>query len=401
MDKQEVIDAEAKYILHTYTRPDFVLDHGEGVYLFDTDGNQYIDCMAGIAVNALGYGNEAVVDAVTTQARKIIHCSNLYHTEPHVRLAQVLVENSFAKKVFFCNSGTEANEACLKFSRAYAKHNYPDNPDKYEIVAFHGSFHGRTMGSLSVTYKEKYRLPFEPLVPGVKFADFNDIESAKDAISGNTCAVIVEPIQGEGGVHVGEQEFLQALRDLSTDAGACLIFDEVQVGLGRTGKFFAHEHYGVTPDLMALAKPLGGGFPIGAACVTDAVAEAIQPGEHASTFGANPAICAAGVVVLQQILSPGFLENVTEVGNFIREEIRKAAQDLPGIKDVRGLGQLTGVEIAPKAGDVVTEGFKNGLILGVAGDNVLRFAPPLIMEKTHAEAVIAALLPILENLCAR
>lgn len=398
MNKQEIIDAEKKYIVHTYGRTDFVLDHGEGVYLYDTDGNKYIDCLAGIAVNALGYGNKAVVDALAAQAMKLIHVSNLYHTEPHVKLAKMLVEHSFAKKIFFCNSGTEAIEACLKFSRAKAKQIAPDNPDKYEIVAFNGSFHGRTMGALSVTSREKYRLPFLPLLPGVKFVDFKDVEAVKSAVTKNTCAVIVEPLQGEGGVNVGTAEFLKTLHDLSNENNASLIFDEVQCGLGRTGKLFAYEHFGVAPDLMALAKPLGGGFPMGAACVTDEIADTLHPGDHASTFGANPAICAAGIVALQQILAPGFLENVTEVGHFLRTQIKKAATRLPVIKDVRGLGQLTGVELTIKAQDIVNAGFKRGLILGVAGDFVLRLAPPLIMKKDQAKVVIENLLPVMEGL---
>ncbi|OLS15691.1 MAG: acetylornithine and succinylornithine aminotransferase [Promethearchaeota archaeon CR_4] len=398
MNKQEIIMATKTYIANTYGRTDFVLDHGEGVYLYDTEGNQYIDCLAGIAVNALGYGNKAVVDALATQAMKLIHVSNLYHTEAQVKLAKMLVDHSFAKKVFFCNSGTEAIEACLKFSRARAKKIAPDNPNKYEIVAFNGSFHGRTMGALSVTSREKYRLPFLPLLPGVKFVDFKDVEAVKSAVTKNTCAVIVEPLQGEGGVNVGSTEFLKTLRDLTTANGASLIFDEVQCGLGRTGKLFAYEHFGVTPDLMALAKPLGGGFPIGAACITDEVADVLHPGDHASTFGANPAICAAGLIVLQQLLAPGFLENVTEVGNFFRTQFKKAAEHLPTIKEVRGLGQLTGVELGLKAQDIVNEGFKHGLILGVAGDFVLRLAPPLIMKKDQATTVMGKLIPIMEGL---
>lgn len=397
MNKQEIIDAEKKYIVHTYSRADFVLDHGEGVYLYDTEGNRYIDCLAGIAVNALGYGNKAVVDALATQAMKLIHVSNLYHTEPHVKLAKMLVEHSFAKKIFFCNSGTEAIEACLKISRARAKKMAPDNPDKFEIVAFNGSFHGRTMGALSVTSREKYRLPFMPLLPGVKFVDFKDSEAVKSAVTKNTCAVIVEPLQGEGGVNVGTTEFLKTLRDICNDNAASLIFDEVQCGLGRTGKLFCYEHFGVTPDLMGLAKPLGGSFPMGAACITDEVHEVLHPGDHASTFGANPAICAAGIESLQQIIAPGFLENVTEVGNYLRTQLKKAMAKLPIIKEVRGLGQLTGVELTIKSQDIVNEGFKKGLILGVAGDFVLRLAPPLIMKKDQAKLVVEKLIPILEG----
>lgn len=395
MKKEEIIEAQKQYVLSTYSRADFVLDHGEDIYLYDLEGNRYIDCLSGIAVNAMGYGNTKVIEALTAQALKLTHVSNLYHTEPPVRLAKMLVQNSFADKVFFCNSGTEAVESCLKFSRAWAKRKFPDNPDKYEIVAFQGSFHGRTMGALSVTSREKYRLPFLPLLPGVTFAELNDLQSAASAIHKNTCAVIVEPLQGEGGVHAAAAEFLQCLRRLCSEHGAALIFDEVQCGMGRTGKLFAHENFAVTPDMMALAKPLGGGFPMGAALVTDAVAEAIHPGDHASTFGANPAICAAGMVVLEQILAPGFLENVIEVGQFLRGELRKAKEHISCIQEVRGLGQLSGVDLRIKAQDIVQKGFRQGLILGVAGDYVLRIAPPLIMKKEQAREVLDKLIPIL------
>ncbi len=395
MEKSEIMSQEKKYILNTYGRADFVLDHGDGIYLYDTEGRRYIDCMAGIAVNALGYGNKAVVEALSRQAMKLIHVSNLYHTEPQVLLAQQLVENSFGDKVFFCNSGTEAIEACLKFSRARAKKNFPDNPNKFDILAFHGSFHGRTMGALSVTSREKYRLPFLPLLPGVRFVEFNDLEAARAAVSKNTCAVVVEPLQGEGGVNVATAEFLQGLRELTRAHGASLIFDEVQCGVGRTGRLFAHEHFGATPDLMALAKPLGGGFPMGAALLTEEVAEAIHPGDHASTFGANPAICAAGLVVIGEILSPGFLENVAAVGSFIRAEVQKAKEFIPAIREVRGLGQLTGIELTVKAQEIVAEGFRRGLILGTAGDYVLRLAPPLIMQMEEARIVIEQLIPLL------
>lgn len=395
MKKEEIIEAQKQYVLSTYSRADFVLDHGEDIYLYDLEGNRYIDCLSGIAVNAMGYGNTKVIEALTAQALKLTHVSNLYHTEPPVRLAKMLVQNSFADKVFFCNSGTEAVESCLKFSRAWAKRKFPDNPDKYEIVAFQGSFHGRTMGALSVTSREKYRRPFLPLLPGVTFAELNDLQSAASAIHKNTCAVIVEPLQGEGGVHAAAAEFLQCLRRLCSEHGAALIFDEVQCGMGRTGKLFAHENFAVTPDMMALAKPLGGGFPMGAALVTDAVAEAIHPGDHASTFGANPAICAAGMVVLEQILAPGFLENVIEVGQFLRGELRKAKEHISCIQEVRGLGQLSGVDLRIKAQDIVQKGFRQGLILGVAGDYVLRIAPPLIMKKEQAREVLDKLIPIL------
>ncbi|MFW5772497.1 MAG: aspartate aminotransferase family protein, partial [Phototrophicaceae bacterium] len=290
----KVVQGEQIYLVPTYARAPFVLVHGEGVTLYDSEGNAYTDWTAGIAVNALGYGDSGLEQAISSQlANGLLHVSNLYHTAPHVELARALVEHSFADRVFFCNSGTEANEAAIKFARkvAYAQ----QLTGKHEIVTFSDGFHGRTMGSLAITPRSAYQEPFAPMMPGVRAATFNDIDSARAAIGPHTAAVFVEPVQGEGGIHVADKSFLRALRQLCDEHNALLVFDEVQCGVGRTGTLWAHEASGVTPDIMTLAKPLAGGLPIGGVLVTERVASALKPGDHGSTFGGGPLITAAAL----------------------------------------------------------------------------------------------------------
>ncbi len=388
----EILQGEQAYLVQTYTRPDFVLVHGEGVYLYDTEGNAYVDWVSGIAVNALGYSDDGLQKAITSQlATGLIHASNLYHTAPHVQLARLLVEKSFADRVFFCNSGTEANEAAIKFARkvAYSR----GKTGKTDIVAFSGAFHGRTMGSLALTPREKYQKPFTPLMPGVQYATFNDIESARAAIDDNTAAVIVEPVQGEGGIYVADAAFLTALRELCDAHHALLIFDEVQCGVGRTGKLWAYEHSGVQPDMMTLAKPLAGGLPIGAVLVTEAVASAMQPGDHGSTFAGGPVVTAAAVEVLQRISAPSFLQHVQEVAAYLQERLQSI--NSPLIKEVRGVGLMQALELTVEVAPIIQAGYARGLLLVNAGANVLRFIPPLIIEKQHVDMLIDRLTAIL------
>jgi predicted acetylornithine/succinylornithine family transaminase len=400
MNTQSVIDAEQKYIVQTYKRPPFVLERGEGVYLYDTEGRRYIDFVAGIAVNALGYGHPAVVQAIHEQAAQLIHVSNLYHTAPHVELAQRLVENSFASRVYFCNSGAESVEAAMKFARRWARANFDPSTssghgdDKYEFVAFTGSFHGRTMGALAATDREKYQKPFEPLMPGVRFADFNDLEDAAVKIDENTCAVIVEPVQGEGGVRPANPAFLAGLRTLCDENNALLIFDEVQCGLGRTGTLWAHQAYGVTPDIMCLAKPLASGMPIGATLVTERVAEAIQVGDHASTFAANPLVCRMGCAVFDVVSDPEFLAGVQEKGDYLLGALRE--MDAPQITEVRGRGLMVGMQLVGEAAPAIQAGYEHGFILVNAGSDVLRLVPPLIIETEHIDALIEVLPALLK-----
>ena len=376
MEANDVIAGEAKYIVPTYSRPEVVFTDGEGAHLYDSEGKRYLDFASGIAVMALGHSDEAWVQAVCQQAGRLTHVSNLYHTTPHIELAGRLVNNSFADRVFFCNSGTEANEAALKFARKFAWTQQGENT-KNKIVAFSTSFHGRSMGALAVTHKAKYREPFEPLVPGVAFAAFNDLASARETIDQDTCAVIVEPIQGEGGVHPAEPEFLSGLRALCDEHEALLIFDEVQCGLGRSGQLWAYQAYDVTPDIMTLAKPLAGGLPIGATLVTEAVAQAMAVGDHGSTFAAGPLVCSAATVVFDRVNQPDFLASVRLNGAHLMALLQKL--DPEKVVAVRGAGLLIGVEFNVAVAPLVTAARERGLLVISAGENVLRLCPPLIV----------------------
>lgn len=388
MNTQQIIALEQQYVLQTYKRPPFVLERGEGVYLYDAEGRRYLDFVSGIAVNALGYADPEVLAALSAQACQLTHCSNLYHSAPQALLARDLVERSFADRVFFCNSGAEACEGALKFARKWQRVNHPGQA-RHGIVAFSGSFHGRTMGALSATYREKYRLPFEPLIPGVTFAPFNDVDAARAAIGPHTGAVIVEPLQGEGGVNPATPEFLRALREACDAQGALLIFDEVQCGLGRTGTLWAHEACGVIPDLMTLAKPLGGGLPIGAVLLTQRVAESIVPGDHGSTFAANPVICAVAQVVLRRISDPGFLAGVQARGRYLGAQLAALKARHPVLQEARGLGMIWGLELKVGAAPLIARGYERGLIMTNAGDRVLRLLPPLVTSEAQIDEAVA------------
>jgi len=393
--QNEIIQAEKTYLVQTYGRPDFVLTHGEGVTLYDSEGNAYTDWVAGIAVNALGYGDAGFAAAVQQQLDAgMIHVSNLYHTEPHVQLAETLVKNSFADRVFFCNSGTEANEGAMKFARKVAY--LGDNHDKREIVCFTGAFHGRTMGSLAVTPKAKYQEPFHPLMQGVKIAEFNNIESAKQVINANTAAVIIEPIQGEGGVNIADDDFLIGLRQLCDLHDALLIFDEIQCGVGRTGKLWGYEKSGVIPDIMTLAKPLAGGLPIGAILVNQRVADAMKPGDHGTTFAGGALVTRAAHYTVNRINQPDFLAHVNEVGEYLMERLEEL--NSPLIQEVRGRGLMCAVEMTVEVAPIIKAGFEQGLLLVNAGANVLRFVPPLTIEKGHVDDLIEKLTVILEGM---
>lgn len=390
--QSNTIQDEQTYLVQTYGQPDFVLTNGEGVTLYDSDGKAYTDWVAGIAVNALGYGDEGFQGAIQQQLETgVIHVSNLYHTEPHIRLAKLLVENSFADRVFFANSGTEANEGALKFARKVAFAN--GQKDKYEIVCFTGAFHGRTMGALAVTPKAKYQEPFHPLIQGVKVAEFNNLDSAKKAISEKTAVVIVEPIQGEGGINLADTEFLQGLRQLCDEHDALLIFDEIQCGVGRTGQLWGHEASGVTPDIMTLAKPLAGGLPIGAILVKQHVADAIKPGDHGTTFAGGAMVTRAAEYVVTQIHQPEFLAHVKEVGDYLLERLEEI--NSPLIKEVRGRGLMCAIELSVEAAPIIKAGYEHGLLLVNAGTHVVRFVPPLTIEKQHVDELIEKLTMIL------
>ncbi len=395
METDEIIKLESDYVLQTYVRPEMVLTHGEGANLYDSTGKRYLDFTSGIAVTALGHSDPEWAAAVCDQATKLVHVSNLYHTVPHAQLAQRLVTSSFADKVYFCNSGTEANEAAFKFARKYAREILPGK-EKTKIVAFSGSFHGRTMGSLAATYKEHYREPFLPLMPGVIFAPYNDVGAAAQVIDDEVCAVIVEPVQGEGGVKPATTEFLRTLRILCDQHQALLIFDEVQCGLGRTGTLWAHEAAGIIPDMMTLAKPLAGGLPIGATLVTQAVADVMKPGDHASTFAAGPLVCRAAEVVFDRLSTPEFLANVRAQAAYLEYRLQSLESDL--ISEVRAAGLLVGVEMTIPVMPLIAAARQEGLLIINAGENVLRLAPPLIIGREEIDEAMQIIDRVLSGL---
>ncbi|MEO0564639.1 MAG: aspartate aminotransferase family protein [Chloroflexota bacterium] len=391
---QNIIDGEAEVIVNTYTRPPFMLVDGKGVMLYDEDGNEYIDFVAGIAVNALGYQDPELVEVMQRAATGLVHVSNLYHTAPHVELARLLTEKSFADRVYFCNSGAEAIEGAVKFARKVAYANGDDA--RGGLVGFTRGFHGRTMGALALTAREKYQKPFRPLMPGVVRAEYNDLDSAAQAITNETAAVVVEPVQGEGGIHPASGEFLRGLRVLCDDHGALLIFDQIQCGLGRTGDLWSHSFSGIEPDMIALAKSLGGGLPIGAVLVNDKVASALKPGDHGSTFAAGPMVTQAAQVVVKRVSDPAMLQHVTEMGEYLRAQLCTIPS--PNIVEVRGRGLMSAMELNVEAGPIIEAAYDHGLLIVNAGPNTLRFVPPLIIEKTHIDTMIEQLTVVFDQM---
>ncbi|MBP8974893.1 MAG: aspartate aminotransferase family protein [Anaerolineae bacterium] len=387
------VEKTTQYVLNTYARAPFVLERGQGAMLTDTDGKTYLDFAAGISVNALGHADAELVAAVSEQMARLGHVCNLYHSAPHADLAEMLCQRSFADKVYFCNSGTEAVEAAIKFARKSARETF--GPCKTDLVAFTGSFHGRTAGALALTAREKYQAPFRPLMPGVSFAPFNDSAAAEKLIGPGTCAVFVEPVQGEGGIHAATPEFLGTLRALCDRHGALLVFDEIQCGMGRTGRLWAHEHFGVQPDMMTLAKALGGGLPIGATLLTDRVASALAPGDHGSTFAGGPVVCRAAQVVLRRVGDPAFLARVTARGARLMERLRDLHS--PHLREVRGLGLMVGVELDIEVAPLIQAGYAHGVIMINAGPQVLRLLPPLIVEEAHIDQFAEVLGTILHE----
>lgn len=390
----EVIALEQAHIVQTYRRPPIVLTHGRGMTLYDAEGKAYADWVAGIAVNALGYGDPGLISAIQQAATGLIHTSNLYYTEPQARLARKLCELSFADRVFFTNSGTEANEGAIKFARkvAYAR----GETQRTKLIGFSHAFHGRTMGSLSLTPKPAYQTPFQPLLSEVAIAEYNDLDSAAALIDERTAAVFIEPVQGEGGIHEASPEFLRGLRELCDRFGALLVFDEVQCGLGRTGTLWSNEPSGVNPDIMTLAKPLAGGLPIGAILTTQVVADALQPGDHGSTFAGNPFVTSVADYVVDRIRQSEFLAHVRDVGAYLKQ--RLSAIGSPLIRDVRGRGLMVGLELSIPAASVIEAGYARGLLMVNAGPNVIRFVPPLIAERADVDHLIGELTAILAHL---
>jgi acetylornithine/N-succinyldiaminopimelate aminotransferase len=376
-----------KNIINTYNRkpetPLFL--KGEGAYVEDQEGNKYLDFLSGLGVNNVGHCHPRVVAAICRQAGALLHTSNLYYTEPQIRLAKLLVEHTALDQVFFSNSGAEANEGALKLARKYYQ---GKGEEKYEIISFHNSFHGRTLATVSVTGQEKYHQGFKPLLEGVRFATFNDLASVAAHMTPKTCAVLVEPVQGEGGVYPAEASFLQGLQDLCRKQDALLIFDEVQCGMGRTGKLFAYEHYGVVPDILTTAKSLGGGLPMGALLARGDVAQAFKPGDHASTFGGNPVACAAGCAVLE-ILTGGLLAEAALRGDSLRRKLQ--ALESPLIAEVRGLGLMLAVEMREKGEEIFQALSAAKILCNLIGGKILRILPPLIIREMEEECFMEAL----------
>jgi len=389
MEANEIKALYNDYVLHTYARAPLVFDRADGVRVYDTEGRAYLDFVGGIAVNALGHCDADVVRAIKRQASRLMHVSNLYYTEPQAQVARMLVESSFADKVFFCNSGAESVEAAIKFSRKWGKQVGGDK--KTEFLAFSSAFHGRTMGALALTPRPHYQDAFRPLMPDVRIAPFNDLSSVENVMTDRTCGCFVEPIQGEGGVIPAHQEFLDGLRSLCDRHNALLIFDEIQCGLGRTGHLWAHQFYNVYPDLMTLAKPIGGGLPMGAVLLRQKVADVMAPGDHASTFAANPVVCAAANVVLSKISDPAFLEHVRDMGGYLGQRLEALASSYKAITQVRGRGLMWGMQTNQPVAPVVSAGFDAGLLTCTAGPNVLRLLPPLTVTQADIDEAIAIL----------
>jgi acetylornithine aminotransferase len=393
MPTEELRQDADRYLMNTYARTPISIVRGRGSRVYDLEGREYLDFVAGIAVNALGHGHPDLVAAIQKQAQQLLHASNLYYTEPQTKLAKALVEHSFAKKVFFCNSGAEANEAAIKLARRYAHQKY--GAERYEIITMLQSFHGRTMATLTATGQDKVQKGFEPLVPGFTYAPFNNLSAVEQAVSGKTAAVMLEPVQGEGGVHVADKSYLAGLRELCRSRDILLIFDEVQTGMGRTGTLFAYEHFGVAPDIMTLGKGLGGGLPLAACLATDEVATAFVPGTHASTFGGNPVTCAAGLAVIRTLLDGRLLEQARRMGEYLGKGLQDLKDRLPIVKEVRGLGLLQGMELTVDGTSVVTDCLARGLLINCTVDRVLRFVPPLVIKQAEIDRLLDVLNQVL------
>jgi len=392
---QEDISKAEKILYKTYNRYQVVFDHGEGIHLYDENGTEYLDFFAGIAVNALGYHYPGYDEALKNQVGKILHVSNYFYNEPALHAGEKLLKISGMDKVFFTNSGTEAIEGALKIARKYAFSKTNDT-SRSEIIAMEHSFHGRSMGALSVTGSESYRTPFGPLIPGVKFAAFNDLDSVKKLVNAHTCAIICEPIQGEGGIYPATDEFLKGLRELCDEHDLILIFDEIQCGMGRSGRYFAWQYSNVKPDVMTVAKALGNGVPIGAFLACGKAADVMKPGDHGSTYGGNPLVCAAADFVLGAFEKDDILSNVNCVGAYLKNELQELKKICPHIKDVRGKGLILGMELDIPVGPVIQKAlYEEHLVLINAGSHIIRFVPPLIIRESDADDAVRRIKKVL------
>ncbi len=387
--ENKMMTSADRYLVHTYNKYPIVAERGDGVYVYDTEGNKYLDFAAGIAVSALGYNNEEYNQTLKDQIDKLIHISNLYYNENIGKAAEALVRVSGMDQVFFTNSGTEAIEGALKAARKYA---YRKGTGRYEYIAMNHSFHGRSMGAVAVTGKEAYRTPFEPLIQGVKFAEFNDLESVKAQVTDKTCAIIMEPIQGEGGIYPAAKEFIEGIRKLCDEEGILLIFDEIQCGMGRTGYMFSWQEYGVRPDILAMAKGIGNGVPVGAFALTNAVAGySLEPGDHGSTYGGGPLACAAVAKTIEIFERENLAGHAKKVGAYLEQKLEELTQEFDCVAGHRGKGLMQGLIVTEAPGGIVKKAMDEGVLLIVAGADVIRIVPPLIVTEAHVDEMIEKL----------
>jgi acetylornithine aminotransferase len=389
-----LLDRETENFFHTYKRLPLEIDRGENVYLYSKDRTRYLDMFAGLAVNALGYAHQKVLKAIREQSERYIHLSNYFLQEPQIQLAELLTKHSGYSRVFFSNSGTEAIEGAIKITRKWG-----NSRNKTEIISFSNAFHGRTMGALSLMDREKYRTGFEPFLDNFRIVDFNNPKELRNAVSEKTTGIFLEFIQGEGGIHPVSKEFVQQLRSLKEKFGFLLIADEIQSGLGRTGKFFGFQHYDIQPDIVTIAKPLGGGLPLGAILGNDEVSGVLEPGMHGTTFGGNPVACAAGVAVMEEIMEHGLLRNAEAMGNLLMQKLANLKHEFPAlVKEVRGYGLMVGMELTREGESIVTRMREKKVLINCTNQNVLRFLPPLIINKQHVDETIARLREVFREL---
>ena len=395
MNTKQIIEEAESNLIHTYNRYQIVLDKGDGVRLYDTDGKEYLDFGAGIAVFALGYNNKEYNDALKAQIDKLIHTSNYFYNEPAAKAAKALTAASGMDRVFFTNSGTEAVEGAIKLAKKYAY--LKDGSTDHEIIAMEHSFHGRSMGALAVTGNKHYQEAFGPMIPGIRFAQFNNLDSVKELVNDKTCAIIFETIQGEGGVYPAKKEFIEGVRKLCDEKGILLILDEIQCGMGRSGSMFAFQQYGVKPDIVTSAKALGCGVPIGAFMATEQVAKALVPGDHGTTYGGNPLACAAAVEVFRLFDKLNVTDNVKNVGKYLETQLKSLVEKYDIVKAQRGIGLIQGIELTVNPKDVIAKCLDNGLILFSAGTNVIRFVPPLVITRGDVDQMMVRLKKALDE----
>lgn len=389
MESKGLVQDEQKYLVHTYNRSPIILDHGEGLKVWDLEGKEYYDFIGGIAVNSLGYSHPKIVEAICQQATKLIHCSNLFYNAPQILLGKKLVELSCGNRVFFANSGAEANEGAIKMVVKYQKE---QERDRHKVIYFKNSFHGRTIATLSATGTYKYQKDYLPILPAFKQAIFNDLDSVKEVYDKQVAAIIVEPIQGEGGINIATQDFLKGLRELCAKHDLILIFDEIQCGLGRTGKMFAYQHYNIEPDIITLAKPLAGGLPLGALIAKERVASVFQPGDHGTTFGGNPVACAAALAFLGVLEKDNLLSECQKKGHYLKEKLEVLKQKYSDfIEEVRVIGLMAGIDVAKSGPEMVQKMLDKGILINCTAEKVLRFLPPLIVQKREIDLLIETL----------